>query len=312
MNDPDLEPLHPIGVVAERTGLTTHVLRAWERRYGVVQPSRPQGGPRLYSNADILHFRLLRRLTNAGHGIGRIAALSVPELMKLLPPERRESFDGAASVSRTAGERFVAEALEALEGMDARNVRAALTHAVVALSAQGFIEGVALPLLHRVGELWADGAICPAHEHLLSVQIARVLGSLADTIPLPDDPPVAVAATPAGQRHEFGALLASVVAAEEGWEVAYLGPDLPAVDIAAAVEARNASVLLLSAVTGTDVGAATSEVREICALLPAHVRILLGGSAAERAAKAVRRPTLSWLPDLHTLRVSLREMGEVT
>src|SRR5690606_3399979 len=87
----DQEPRHTIGAVAQRTGLSPDLLRVWERRYGVVDPARPQGGPRLYSDADILRLRLLRRLTEGGHSIGRIADLSVPELTRLLPAEPNAS-----------------------------------------------------------------------------------------------------------------------------------------------------------------------------------------------------------------------------
>jgi DNA-binding transcriptional MerR regulator len=301
MSQPDRQPQHPIGIVAQRTGLSPHVLRAWERRYGVVEPSRPHGGPRLYSNADILHFRLLRRLTKGGHSIGRIAQLSMPELLALLPQD-----ETASDRPSLYADQHVAEVLTALEGMDAAGVRAALMRGVVALSAEGFIEGVALPLLRRVGELWADGSVCPAHEHLLSVQLSRVLGWLADTIPVSAGAPVAVAATPRGQRHEFGALLASVVAAEEGWAVTYLGPDLPADDLATAVRLRRASVLLLSTVMPDH--SAAAELRRIAEAVGAGVQVYAGGRGAGTAAGGPAN--LRWLEDLQALRRVLRERSE--
>ena len=85
------QPRYPIGEVARRTGLSPHVLRAWERRYGVVSPSRRTGGGRLYSSADILRLRLLRRLTGAGHPIGEIASLPSDTLLALLPGDPEET-----------------------------------------------------------------------------------------------------------------------------------------------------------------------------------------------------------------------------
>src|SRR5512141_668232 len=76
-------PRYPVRLVALRTGLTPHVLRAWERRYGVVSPGRTEGGQRLYSELDIERLRLLRRLTDGGHAIRRIASLPLAELARL-------------------------------------------------------------------------------------------------------------------------------------------------------------------------------------------------------------------------------------
>ena len=76
-------PRYPVRLVAVRTGLTPHVLRAWERRYGVVSPARTDGGQRLYSDLDIERLRLLRRLTDRGHAIRRIALLPIAELARL-------------------------------------------------------------------------------------------------------------------------------------------------------------------------------------------------------------------------------------
>ena len=89
-------PRYPVRLVAVRTGLTPHVLRAWERRYGVVSPVRTDGGQRLYSDLDIERLRLLRRLTDRGHAIGRIASLPIAELARL-DEEIGEAEEGAAS-----------------------------------------------------------------------------------------------------------------------------------------------------------------------------------------------------------------------
>lgn len=307
MLETDSRPQYPIRTAARRTGLSPHVLRAWERRYAVVEPARHGGGRRLYSNADILHFQLLRRLVEAGHGIGSLARLSTAQLLGMLG-EERDLEPLPPPPPMTAAHRHLEDILLGVEAMDDRRVHASLMRGVVALSAHEFVEGVALPLLHRVGTLWKKGALCPAHEHLLSVQLGRILGWLADTIPLPEGAPTAVAVTPPGQRHEFGAVLAGVVAAEEGWRVTYLGPDLPAGDIAAALDARGAGVLMLSAVV-EDRGSPLPEVlREIRDAAGRPVRILVGGRGAERHREAIERDGDRWLPDLSALRIVLREI----
>lgn len=307
MPDADSRPQYPIRTAARRTGLSPHVLRAWERRFGVVEPARPEGGRRLYSDADILHFRLLRQLTEAGHGIGRIARLPVPELLGLL---EREEARGPAGEPRPGGlvDRHMGDALAAIEEMDDRRLQAALMRAVVSLPVREFVHGLLLPLLHQVGRLWSEGGICPAHEHLVSVQVGRVLGWLLETIPVAEGAPVAIAAAPGGQRHEFGALLAGVAAAEEGWRVMYLGPDLPARDIAAAMEVRRAGVLLLSAVLEEESPGWLAELPDLRGAAGGGTEVLVGGRGAAPYRAEIERAGAHWIADFDALRAALRRI----
>ncbi|HET7273798.1 MAG TPA: MerR family transcriptional regulator [Longimicrobiaceae bacterium] len=300
----DTRPQYPIRAVALRTGLSPHVLRAWEKRYGAVKPARPGGRSRLYSIADIEHLKLLRRLTEAGHAIGRIAAMPVSELRELVETESAAS--AGSSVEMVGSDQYVAEALGAVSEMDAEGLQAILMRALVALGSKEFIDGVVLVLLHRVGDLWKESAICPAHEHVLSVQVSRVLGWLADTTVVPSGAPNAVAFTPAGQRHEFGAMLAGLIAAEAGWRVTYAGPELGAGDIAAAVEARNAEMVLLSVLVEDQDGSLPKKLRELRAAIGEGPLIFVGGKASGSVADAVNRAGAEWLPDLAALRRALR------
>jgi len=311
VNDPYDEARYPIRTVARRTGLTPHVLRAWERRYNVVEPARPNGGMRLYSDADIVRIRLLKRLTELGHGIGRVARLSVPELAALLGDDEPDGETIPEVLVRLSPDaaKYLSDALQSLETMDGRKLHAILTRAVVALSGPDFLDGVVIPLLRHTGELWAEGRICPAHEHVLSVQVGRVLGWLAETIPVPPGAPSAIAVTPVGQRHEFGALLAGVVAAEEGWHVTFLGSDLPARDIGAAVGARNAKLVLLSVVFGESLESLESELQGIRSSVGDGVEIIIGGQGARNARAAIRRSGARWISDYDALRFILRQLN---
>src|SRR4051794_35592575 len=122
---PSTVPRYPVRLVASRTGLSAHVLRAWERRYGVVSPTRSEGGQRLYSDFDIERLLRLRRLAERGHSIGRIAALELSELVELekampdlSPTPASEEGDGARTASESAAH-VVADALLAIRRLDA-------------------------------------------------------------------------------------------------------------------------------------------------------------------------------------------------
>mgnify|MGYP005869190105 CR=1 FL=1 len=82
MNDSKAQ--HPIQVVSRRTGLGLDLIRAWERRYGLVEPSRSETGRRLYTDADIERLILLRRATEGGRRISDVASLSDDQLRELL------------------------------------------------------------------------------------------------------------------------------------------------------------------------------------------------------------------------------------
>ena len=224
-------PRHPIKVVARRTGLTPATLRAWERRHGAVQPARSGTERRLYSDADILRLRLMRELAAQGHSIAQLARASTTVLAALADDERE-----LRSTRPDARDSVAAEAASAQVGLDAceRAVRALdgaelhrqLMRALVERGPMRFVDDLVAPLCRRIGALWEDGTLSVAHEHVASAAIRQALGFLLETLRVAaDDAPRMVVTTPAGQRHEFGAMMAAAIAATSGWNVTYLGPD---------------------------------------------------------------------------------------
>jgi MerR family transcriptional regulator, light-induced transcriptional regulator len=300
--------LFPIGAVARKTGLSTHVLRAWERRYGVVEPKRAEGGTRLYDEADVVRLRLLKRVVDAGHPIGQVAAAPTEGLLALLREEAALAPVRGADAESVSGE-VMEQCLAALEGMDGARVHAVLMRAVVVMGAERFLEILVVPLLHRVGELWREGTLCPAHEHLFSATVKRVLAWMMEQVTVPGAAQVLVATTPSGHRHEMGAMLTGVVAAEEGWRVEYLGPDLPAADIARAVAAAGASAVALSMIHEEAEEGLVAEVRDLRGRIPGSVALLVGGRAADEHGEQLTRAGALWLRDLGALRRQLRTLA---
>lgn len=306
-----LAPRHPIRVVADRTGLSLDVLRVWERRYGVVVPGRADDGQRLYSDADVARLRLLRRATGAGRSIGRVARLPTDELAELVreddaargvaaPPPAAPGPPGEAGL-------HLERAMAAVREMEPGKLEAELRRAMVALRAADFVDGVAAPLLAAIGEGWRRGRIGVAHEHAASAVLRRVLGYMVEAADVAGGAPGMVVATPAGQVHEFGALLAAASATAEGWRVTYLGADLPAEEIAAAVRQRGASRVALSLVYPADDPRIPGELRRLRAALPAGVAVVVGGGAAGEHRDTLEEVGAAWVPRLADFRVLLRE-----
>ena len=284
--------------------MSAHVLRAWERRYGVVTPRRTDGGARLYSHDDVLRLQLLKKLTDQGHAIGRIAELSSADLVSMLRDEAIETSIAATQVEPTEAGRFLAATLDAVQALDGPRVHQTLMRAVVALKSREFTRDVVTPLLSRVGDMWSDQTICPVHEHILSVNLRRVLAWMIDSVPVDHEAPVLVCTTPAHQRHELGAMLAGIAAIEERWRVAYLGPDLPADDIALGAKVTSASVVAVSVVYVRDKEALRKELKAIKSKLPKNVMLVAGGTGTRGVE--LDRNGITVLQNLDELRALLR------
>jgi DNA-binding transcriptional MerR regulator/methylmalonyl-CoA mutase cobalamin-binding subunit len=307
---------HPMRVVTRRTGLSADLLRVWEKRYDVVKPARSSGGRRLYSDADIERLRLLYRATLAGRSIGQVAALSTQALAALVrrdaDAERADIEDRAPSAdARTvapATTEYLAAAGHAIERLDGHALEAVLRRAVVALPVATLLDDLVAPLLERIGTQWRDGTLRPVHGQLATVVLRRVLDRVIDTASSPGAAPHLIVATPAGQAHEFGALLTAATAAAEGWRVTYLGAGLAAEDIAEAAIQTRARAVALSLVYPAGDPAVAHELRRLRALLPARVTTLAGGAGAPAYRTVLDETGTRLLGDLGELRAVLRAL----
>jgi DNA-binding transcriptional MerR regulator/methylmalonyl-CoA mutase cobalamin-binding subunit len=273
--------LHPVRIVSQRTGLTPDVLRAWERRYGAVKPVRSPGGQRHYTDADLERLSLLSRASRSGRQIGQLVPLSNEELVRLIEADERESrARNGLGTDQPAVESYLSTALIAVEEFDAQKLEQTLRAAVLRMPGDEVLDQVIGPLLFTIGSLWHQGMLRPANEHLATTTIRRVLVWMGD-LSVPDTgAPLIVVGTPANQMHELGAMLAATTAAGNGWRVTYLGPNLPAEELARAVQAANADALALSIVYPTDDPALTEELRLLKQHLPIGTGLVVGGSGA--------------------------------
>jgi methylmalonyl-CoA mutase cobalamin-binding subunit/DNA-binding transcriptional MerR regulator len=281
---------HPMRIVALRTGLTPDLLRAWERRYGVVTPIRSEGGQRLYSDEDVERLSLLMLAVNGGRAISEVAKLPMRELQGIVDRDAhavrliRAPVPAASSQSR---ESLKAAALSAVERFDGGELEAMLRAATLRLGIDEVMDGIIGPLLLTIGARWHAGLLGPAQEHLATAVIRRTLTWTMENAALAPGARALVVATLAGQTHELGAMLVAAAASSHGWRVVYLGTNLPAAEIAAAAAQTQSSAVALSFVYPADDPAIAGALRELRAALPAHVAILAGGSAAANYAPAL-------------------------
>jgi DNA-binding transcriptional MerR regulator/methylmalonyl-CoA mutase cobalamin-binding subunit len=303
---------HPIRVVARRTGLSPHLIRMWERRYGAVEPDRTESNRRLYSDEDIERLLLLKVATEAGESIGQIAGLSERDLLDLVRSTRQEEPALAPVEDRLSAESYLRSCLEAVSKFDSQLFESRLLQASAVLGQQSLLNDLLIPLLYRIGEMWSDGSLRVAHEHLASTVVRSLLGSMMSAIRLEDNAPRFIATTPAGQFHEFGALMASVTAASLGWRVMYLGPNMPVEDIAAATKGTSARVVGLSLVYPPDDRRLDLELRKLRHLVGEDVVIVAGGRAVPGYAAILDELGILKINDLAELRTELENTRQAS
>lgn len=310
MNGPrNAHARHPIRVVSDRTGISPTLLRAWERRYGVVEPKRSEGRQRLYSDDQVERLLLLRRAVDAGRSIGSVAEMDTGALRDMLAE------DLEARVARERGERIangtvdLAESFDAVRRMDASRLDRELRRLVVTLGAERFLDDGLAPLLARIGTEWRAGNLRPAQEHVATAVIRQILGWLLERSRSDGERKIVVGML-SGENHDLGGLLAATSAALAEWDVLFLGEDLPAAEIAAAASAMPADVVGLSIVSPLSWDGIPGQLDELMTLLPTSTRVVLGGAFGTELRDLIDHPRVTAVGDLASFRALLREMPD--
>jgi MerR family transcriptional regulator, light-induced transcriptional regulator len=282
--------LLPVRAVVSRTGVPAHLLRAWERRYGAVEPRRSSGGHRLYSETEVERIRLLRDAVAQGQTISSVARLPTESLRRIVAAETSRTPASRSPEREEVPEAQFLAAMAAVEDRNGDRLRDILLGASFRLTHLAFLEEFLSPLLRRIGEAWARDIIGVAEEHLASQVVRSVLTDMLRASAPPAGSPVIICAAPAGQRHEFGALLAAVTSAQAGWKALYLGPDLPRDEIirlASSSGARAVAIGVLHPPVNGDgpAGSAISkEIGDLRDALPPGLELFVGGHPAAREA----------------------------
>ncbi|MGP7997636.1 MAG: MerR family transcriptional regulator [Streptosporangiaceae bacterium] len=241
-------PLLRIGELSRRLGVSDHVLRAWENRYGLLQPVRSAGGFRLYSAADESRVRRMQAHLASG--------LSAAEAARAV---LRENGSASVDVARPAEPPVAASTVrelsvalrDALDAFDEPAAQAVLDRLVSDLSLITVLRDVVLPYLAELGERWQRGTASVAQEHFASNIIRGRLAGLARGWGSGHGPR-AVLACPPGELHDMALLIFGIVLNRNGWRIDYLGASIPVEELERAVDATQPDLVVLAAtVPGT-------------------------------------------------------------
>lgn len=281
IQEKNLQPIHPIQVVARSTGLSADVIRAWERRYRAVEPHRTDTNRRLYTDRDVERLMLMSRAIASGRRIGDVANLSLDELMELLGVDRPDQEQKPVTIpERIPVQDHFDACLAAVRQLDPLRLETALGNAAAAVSVPRLLDEIVTALMMHIGEQWRSGSLRPCHEHMTTAVLRSFLGEMALSRNMTGTGPVLVVTTPVGQYHELGALMVAVVAASGGWQPLYLGPNTPNDEITFAAVAKAALAVALSISHPADDPRLADRLRKLRRQLPQNIPLLAGGAAA--------------------------------
>ena len=253
-----------IGALSRRVGVSPELLRAWEQRYGLLQPVRSSGGFRLYSTADEERVRSMRRHLDAGVSAAQAARLALADAA----PSGREGQTGGLTQLST-------ELAVALDQLDEPGVHATVDRLLATFTLKTVLRDVVLPYLHELGERWEHGDVSVAQEHFASNLLRGRLLGLARGWGEGAGPRAVLACAP-GELHDLPLIVFGLVLAGRGWLITYLGSDTPIATIQETLADVDPRVVVISATRKSRLRATQSQLAE----LVRHVPVALAGPGA--------------------------------
>jgi DNA-binding transcriptional MerR regulator/methylmalonyl-CoA mutase cobalamin-binding subunit len=235
-SEPDTSTAHyPISTVSALTGVNPVTLRAWERRYGLIQPRRTDKGHRLYSASDIERIKQILRLVEEGISIGQVRdALQT------------SSSAPAASSSNDTWKTYLNRMVTAIERFDESGLERVYSEAMSLYPVEVVTRQLLVPLLTELGDRWQNATGSVAEEHFFGVYMRNKLGARFHHRQGKPQGPRLLAACLPGELHELGLLLFGLAAHDRGFQVILLGADMPLAELPVVVERTKCDAIVLS------------------------------------------------------------------
>ena len=304
--------LYTIKYVSQRTGLTPHVIRAWEKRYQAVVPQRSPKNRRLYSDGDVKRLQLLKKITDAGHTISQVADLSTDDLSDLAqregPAISRVAKPYPPAARQQGTDLYYRESLSAVLNLDPEELELIYGRGLIDLTRPQLLGEVIVPLFQEIGELWRNGSLKIVNEHMATSVTRTFLLNMLRTTQVSDSAPRIVIATTAGQWHDIGALIVALKAAEYGWQVVYYGPNLPAEEIAAGVKQSRARAVAVSITHLLDPHPLIEELRKLRRYVDKDVALFIGGQGIRDQMQILDETGAKFIADLDQLSQELNAL----
>jgi MerR family transcriptional regulator, light-induced transcriptional regulator len=279
--------MYTIKRVSEMVGVPVATLRAWQRRYRVVNPGRSDSGYRLYGAVEIAILRRMQALVASGWSPKEAAVAAASGESGLEGEPTRQGGQPPSRSARRAGTETV-DLVAAAAALDPSAVTRLLDEHFAMGSFEQVVDGWLMPELERLGRAWVEGEVSVAGEHMAAAAIQRRLSAAFDAAAALDSEssPLVLSGLPAGSRHELGILAFAAAARRQGLAVVHLGPDLPLQDWLTAAERHQPAAVVIAAPTLNDVASALQIVE---GLTSRRVPIAIGGRHQDAVVEAAGR-----------------------
>ncbi len=258
-----------IGELSRRTGVSSELLRAWERRYNLFTPARTPGGYRLYGVEDVRRAERMRLHIDAGLSAAEAARVTGADFSGALEPEPPD-----ASVPQQFGD----ELERALDRLDDAAAHAALDWLFSRFATETVLRDVVLPYMRGLGERWERGEDVIAAEHFASALLRGRLLGLARGWGAGGGPLAMLACVPHDQ-HDIGLICFGLALRGHGWRISFLGADTPRETIVAAGELLNPALLVIAASVEEHAAAAAPALSKLALTR----QMVIGGSGTDAA-----------------------------
>jgi len=278
------------------TGLSPHVIRAWERRYGLVTPIRGDNRYRLYTDDDVVLFRYLKSQVDQGMLIGELSEQGVEYLRDQAQRVFVETYR-----EPPPSERLVLELSQALEENDRAGFERKLNGALAVIPFEEAVHRFLLPLQEQVGQLWHDGRLGVGQEHYASNQIKQKIFSAMNQFQTADEGPVVVIACPTNEWHEVAAMTAAYVCRARGCRVHYLGANLPIPELAAYCQRNRPACVLLSVTIMGSSDEARALAQQLAGAIVPLSPVGVGGQGVQAHAEVFLQKNITVFQDLNAL-----------
>lgn len=308
-----------IQVASNLSGVGTHTLRAWEKRYQAVVPARNESGRRMYDDDDIEKLKILSELCSLGHSIGSIASKEVEELKVILKKLGKHTFDQKENFVVENNPQKAKESLNnlllALEVYKLDVISHELKKLQITLSPRDLAMNILIPLLTEVGHRVFRGTLSIAQEHALSsiikFHVGHILYKSYET--KYKNPNLIALATAENDYHEFGIMLSALLCCHHGINFFYLGPNMPSESLVKASESVEANIVILGTTPNQNhlqTNYLDNYIDQVLKRLDKRQELWIGGQGNFNVGKVQKNRKATYLPSLEHLDSMLKELTQ--
>ena len=306
---------HTLKSASQKTGLSAHIIRAWEKRYGVVEPGRTETNRRFYTYVEIEKLKLLKKATDAGHSISSVASLSIERLQELVLNEEKEFI---FQHKKLLPEKFelkikniIEEFFQTAEGYNSKKMQFMIYEIEDEFSQSIIIEEIILPILNRLDEKLKKESFSKTTAQFIINELSFYLNQIINKIPEFDEFPLLLAYAPVGGFSQIGALISAAVAKAEKWRVCNIGENIASSEIYSIVAKLNPAVISINMIYPfLKPAEIKNELLELRNSMPENIRIMLSGRTVWNYREEVNQIGGIFTGDTFALRKELQKIKE--